>query len=166
MKIAGFALIATIAATSAHAADPKGTWFNEDKDGIIQIADCSGTLCGTVVWLKNPVDPATGAPPTDKKNSDPALRSRPIMGLQVVSGMKPSSTAGKWDGQIYSIDDGKSFEGNLILKTDSEMRVQGCIMLLCQGETWTRTTLPAATPAGAAPARPAASSAPSPQRAR
>jgi uncharacterized protein (DUF2147 family) len=163
-KSTALVLLATIAGTSAYAADPKGAWFNEDKDGIIQVIDCGGTLCGSVVWLKDPLDPATGKPPVDKKNTDPAQRSRPILGLQVVSGMKPSSSAGKWDGRIYSIDDGKSFDGNLILKGDNEMRVQGCILLICQGETWTRTTLPAAAPAGVAPARPAAS--PSPQRAR
>jgi uncharacterized protein (DUF2147 family) len=85
------------------------------------------------------------------------------MGLLIVSGMKQTSTASKWDGRIYSIDDGKTFDGNLIMKSDNEMRVQGCVMLICQGETWTRTTLPS-PPAGAAPARPSPSAAP--QRAR
>lgn len=146
--------------SAAYAADPTGAWLNEDKDGIVQIADCGGALCGNVVWIKNPLDAATGQPALDKKNTDPAQRSRPIMGLRVLSAMKPSSTAGKWDGNIYSIDDGKTFGGNLIMKGDNEMRVQGCVMLICQGETWTRTALPAA-----APARPPAA-APAPQRAR
>jgi uncharacterized protein (DUF2147 family) len=158
-----FALPLALAGAAANAADPKGAWLNEDQDGIVQIADCGGLLCGTVVWIKNPIDPATGRPVTDKKNTDAALRERPIMGLQVISAMKPSSTAGKWDGRIYSIDDGKTFNGNLVMKSDNEMRVQGCVLLICQGENWTRTAMPAAT----APAQPGrAAPAPAPQRAR
>lgn len=169
MKTTILALTAALASTAVYAADPKGTWLNEDKDGIVQISDCGGMLCGSVVWIKEPLDPATGKPVTDKKNANAALRGRPVMGLQVISAMKPSGSAGKWDGRIYSIDDGKTFDGNLILKSDSEMRVQGCVLLICQGENWTRTTMPVTTPAAAAPARAggaAALPAPSSQRAR
>ena len=159
------ASLMTLISGAAYAADPVGVWLNEDKDGIVQVSDCGGALCGNVIWIKNPLDPETGAPALDKKNTDPALRSRAIMGLRILTGMKPSGTAGQWDGRIYSIDDGKSFNGNLIMKGDNEMRVQGCVLMICQGETWTRATPPAAIPAADAPARPA-TTAPAPQRAR
>ena len=188
-KTATLALLTALTGTAAHAADAIGTWLNDDKDAIIQIADCaatitlpgtpppprgtpqqppappSGLLCGTVVWLKNPIDPATGGPQIDKKNQDPAQRGRQIFGMQGVTNMRPTTTAGKWDGRVYDIDNGKTYDGNMILKSDNELRVQGCVMLLCQGETWTRTALPAsAPPAGASPARPASPQ--QPQRAR
>jgi uncharacterized protein (DUF2147 family) len=170
-------------ATVARAADPTGTWLNDDKNAIIQIADCaapvtlpgsapprnaahpapSGLLCGTVVWLRTPIDPATGAPQTDRNNRDPAQRGRQILGMRGVTDMRPSNTAGKWDGRVYDIDGGKTYDGNLIFKSDNELRVQGCVMLMCQGETWTRTALPATAPSATSPARP--SSVP-PQRGR
>jgi len=170
---------AMLASGAAYATEATGTWLNEDKDAIVQIADCSaavgpaatrapaappsGQLCGTVVWLKTPIDPATGAPALDKKNTDPALRGRAILGMQGISNMRPANTAGRWDGRVYNIDDGKSYDGSMILKGDNEMRVQGCVLLICQGETWTRTTMPAAAaPAGATRPLPAAT----PQRAR
>ena len=81
------------AATAARAEDVAGTWLRDTGASKVKFAPCGGALCGTVVWLKNAIDPATGAPPADKKNTDPALRARTIMGLQVVSGMKPSSSA-------------------------------------------------------------------------
>jgi uncharacterized protein (DUF2147 family) len=163
---AAFATTLLASATVARAADPTGTWLNDEKDAIIQIADCampvplpgtpsqrnaappppSGLLCGTVVWLRNPVDPATGGPQTDKNNKDPARRGRQILGMRGVTDMRPSSTAGKWDGRVYDIDGGKTYDGNLILKGENELRVQGCVMLMCQGETWTRTAPPAAAP--------------------
>ena len=190
MKTTGtLALLISMLGTSVYAADATGTWLNDDKDAIVQIADCaatialpgtpprgtpqqppappSGLLCGTVVWLKNPVDPATGGPQTDKKNQDPAQRGRQILGMQGISNMRPTTPAGKWDGRVYDIDGGKTYDGNLILRGENELRVQGCVLLLCQGETWTRTSLPAppVPPAGAAPARPSAPGQ-QPQRAR
>jgi uncharacterized protein (DUF2147 family) len=170
---------AMLVGTAAYAADATGTWLNEDKDAIVQIADCSavvgpaatrapspppsGQLCGTVVWLKTPIDPATGAPALDKKNTDPSLRGRSILGMRGISGMRSTSTAGRWDGRVYNVDDGKSYDGSMILKSDNELRVQGCVLLICQGETWTRSAMPAA-PAGTTPVRPSPATAP--QRAR
>ena len=141
------ALLLAPGAGVAQAADATGTWRNADGDAIIRIADCataSGRLCGTVVWLRTPVDPATGGPQTDRNNKDPALRSRPILGLRAIMDMRPSGTAGKWDGRVYDIDSGKTYDGNLILKGENELRVQGCVMLVCDGETWTRAAPPAA----------------------
>jgi uncharacterized protein (DUF2147 family) len=36
-------------AAPAWAADPKGTWLTEPGTSRIRIADCGGTLCGTIV---------------------------------------------------------------------------------------------------------------------
>lgn len=126
----------------AQAQSPVGTWLNQDKDGIVQIAPCGSALCGKVVWIRDAIDKDTGRPPADKKNADPALRSRPIMGLQVLSDLKPSSTANRWDGRVYSIDDGKSFSGRVTLRSPNELRVEGCVAVICQGETWTRGAVP------------------------
>ena len=135
---------------AAHAQDATGTWLNQDKEGIVQIGDCgalrgqaaSGALCGKVVWIRDAVDKATGRPPVDDKNTDPALRTRPIMGLQVLMDMKPGSTPGRWDGRVYSIDDGKTFTGRLTLTGANQLKVEGCVMMMCRGETWTRQTPP------------------------
>ena len=148
MKIKLLATVALAFAISspARAADPSGTWLNEDKDGIIQIGDCGilrksppvGALCGVVVWIRDAIDPATGKPPVDKKNADPALRNRPIMGLQVLTQMRPSKTPNRWEGSVYNIDDGRTYAGSLTLGGDGHLRVEGCVAIACSGETWTR----------------------------
>ena len=66
----------------------------------------------TIVWLKEPNDPDTRKPKTDKNNSDAAKRSRPLLGVQIVLGMKPAG-ADKWTGQVYNAEDGKTYSGNL-----------------------------------------------------
>ena len=60
----------------ALAADPAGMWLTQGGNSRIRLADCGGALCGTIVWLKEPNDPDTGKPKTDKNNVDAAHRSR------------------------------------------------------------------------------------------
>ena len=52
----------------AQAADPYGSWLTEGGKATIRIANCGGALCGTIAALKEPNDPATGRPQTDKNN--------------------------------------------------------------------------------------------------
>src|SRR5512133_1748030 len=58
-----------------------GKWLNEDKDAHVEIYKESGKYFGKIVWLKEPIEESTGKPKLDDENSDPALQTRPIMGL-------------------------------------------------------------------------------------
>ena len=98
----------------ANAAKPTGIWQTERGLARVLIAKCLEDLCGTVIALKNPIDPATGTPQTDTKNEDSANRKRPVIGIQVIIGMKPEG-ADTWFGQLYNAEDGKTYRGNLIL---------------------------------------------------
>ena len=124
---------------SALAADPTGTWLTQTGTSRIRIADCGGALCGTIIWLKEPNDPDTGKPKTDKNNSDAAKRSRPLIGVQIVLGMKPAG-ADKWTGQVYNAEDGKTYSGNLTYSGGNSLQLQGCALggLVCKGQTWTK----------------------------
>ena len=139
----------------AQAADPLGTWMIPNGDAIVRIGDCaglraapgqpvspSGTLCGTVVWLKEPIDPATGKPRIDSLNVDPAKKDQPILGMHGVFDMRPAKEPMQWEGRVYNIDDGKVYDGSIIMKSDNELYIQGCFMLFCQGEEWVRQDVP------------------------
>ena len=137
-----FALAALIALTSAEAAfaaEPNGTWLTQTGTSRIRVADCGGALCGTIIWLKEPNDPDTGKPKTDKNNSDAAKRSRPLLGVQIVLGMKPAG-ADKWTGQVYNAEDGKTYSGNLTWSGGDSLQLQGCALggLVCKSQTWTK----------------------------
>ena len=125
--------------SSALAADPLGVWLTQTGTSRIRVADCGGALCGTIIWLKEPNDPDTGKPKTDKNNSDAAKRSRPLIGVQIVLGMKPAG-AGKWTGQVYNAEDGKTYSGNLTFSGGDSLQLQGCALggLMCKGQTWTK----------------------------
>jgi uncharacterized protein (DUF2147 family) len=133
------AALSLLISTSAFAGNPAGTWMSSDGGTKVRVDNCGNALCARVVWLKEPVDPQTGKPKTDKRNPDKAKQSRPMIGVQVVAGMKPNGE-NKWSGRIYNADDGKTYSSNITLLSDDKMKVEGCVLsVLCKGESWTRT---------------------------
>jgi uncharacterized protein (DUF2147 family) len=118
--------------------DPSGVWLTEAGDAKIHVSKCGSGLCGTIVWLKTPIDPATGRPQVDDKNRDPALAHRPVIGINIFKGMK-SVAERKWSGRIYNADDGKTYVSDVTLAGPRKLEVRGCVMaVLCGGETWTK----------------------------
>jgi uncharacterized protein (DUF2147 family) len=122
---------------SASAADPCGTWLTKDADARVRVASCGSGWCGTIVWLKQAIDPATGKPAVDDKNRDETRRGRPILGLQILIGLRPSGP-NRWSGKIYNPDDGNTYDGNILLEDRNRLRVEGCLLALCDSEIWSR----------------------------
>jgi uncharacterized protein (DUF2147 family) len=59
-----------------------------------------------------------------------------------VFGMKPSSTANKWSGQVYNAEDGKTYSGSITLQDARTLKLEGCVLggLFCKAQTWTRAS--------------------------
>ena len=74
----------------------------------LQIFDCSGFLCGKIVWLLRPDDPA-GQPALDHRNPDPALRQRHLCGLTIVWGLRPAGQNHWSNGWLYDPKDGITY---------------------------------------------------------
>ncbi|HVV39673.1 MAG TPA: DUF2147 domain-containing protein [Nitrobacter sp.] len=130
-------LVALVTGAAAQTADPTGIWLTQAGDAKVRVSKCGGGICGVVVWLRQPTDPATGKPAVDDKNPNPSLARRPIIGLPIFQGM-PQAGPNKWSGQIYNADDGNSYASNISVGGPDTLRVEGCIGALCGGETWTR----------------------------
>mgnify|MGYP002776842016 CR=1 FL=1 len=138
LRLAAVAFVALAIAQPALAADdPTGTWLTQAGDARIKVARCGANLCGTVVWLKEPMDTDTGKPAVDNKNPNRALANRPIIGLQLFEGIQPDG-ANKWSGRIYNADDGQSYVSHISVSGPDTLKVEGCVGTLCGGETWTR----------------------------
>src|SRR5258708_293088 len=122
------------------AADISGSWLTEGGTATVRLTSCGDAVCGTIIALKQPNDPETGKPQTDRNNTNASLRNRPVVGMQIVLGMKPSGAPNKWSGRVYNAEDGETYTGNLTLQTPNTLRLEGCILggLICQGQTWTR----------------------------
>jgi uncharacterized protein (DUF2147 family) len=138
--LAGLALLLGAPAARAQAGgEVSGIWLTQAGDAKVRVSKCGGGLCGVIVWLKTPIDPATGKPAVDDKNPNPSLARRPMIGLPLFMGMQPSGP-NKWSGQIYNADDGNSYASNVSVAGPGQLRVEGCVGALCGGETWSRTT--------------------------
>ena len=103
----------------------------------MRVSKCGGGICGVIVWLREPIDPATGKPQVDDKNPNPALKRRPMIGLPLFSGMQPTGP-NRWSGQIYNADDGSTYASHVSVTGPDTLKVEGCMGALCGGENWTR----------------------------
>jgi uncharacterized protein (DUF2147 family) len=130
------ALLSGLTLTAATAAEPTGTWLTQKRDAHVRIAHCGKALCGTIIWIKDKIDPKTGKPPVDVDNPDPRKRHRPIVGLRIFAMTRNGS--GDWAGPIYNSDDGQSYAGKLLLQGSSSLEVRGCAGVICGSETWHR----------------------------
>ncbi|MEO8658822.1 MAG: DUF2147 domain-containing protein [Bryobacteraceae bacterium] len=131
---------------AASGDDILGKWLSPSDVGSahIEIFKEGGKYRGKIVWLERPVfsekDPLAGKPKTDRRNSDPTLRSRPVMGLVMLEGMEYGG-GNEWkNGTIYAPDKGKTYKCQLKLGTDGVLHVRGYIGFSMFGENrdWTR----------------------------
>lgn len=124
---------ASLATTTAQAAQPvTGRWATVDGKAIVAIAPCGRQLCGRIERI---VKPTPGRAPTDIRNPDPALRSKPLVGLALLSGFEDAGDI--WKGTIYDPESGKSYASKVSRNPDGTLKVQGCIAFFCKTQTWT-----------------------------
>jgi uncharacterized protein (DUF2147 family) len=147
--ISGVLSILLLLVSFAIAADEDriiGLWDTPEKDCKIEIFKCGDKYCGRVAWLKEPLYPAddeggmAGKPIVDRENPSPGLRSRPLMGLQLMKGL---TYIGKnvWEkGTIYNPDNGRTYKCRMTLAGSNRLEVRGYIGIPLLGATsiWTR----------------------------
>ena len=118
-------------AVAAQAAEPiAGRWMTENGHAQITVQPCGAGVCGRVSRILVPVP---GGAATDRSNPDPALRTRPVLGLEILSGF---TDAGKdWRGRIYDPESGKSYK-SIVAREPGGLKVQGCIAFFCKTQHW------------------------------
>jgi uncharacterized protein (DUF2147 family) len=142
VRIALLAATALVAAHGAWAAPGDqvfGVWLTQSKDGTVRIAPCAANpaeTCGVVLSGKGPKG-EDARTLTDIKNPEPALRTRPIIGLQVISSFHRGG--GGWTGgRIYDPNDGRTYKAKMQSGGSNLLKVAGCVLFFCRSETWTR----------------------------
>jgi uncharacterized protein (DUF2147 family) len=128
-------LLCILAAPSlamADAADQAfGVWRHPENGSHVEMSQCGDGLCAKIVSVEDDQK-------TDDKNPDPALRSRPIIGLAIMTGAKKTGPA-TWSGQLYNRADGKSYAGTITVKGPDSLDLAGCVLsVFCKTLTWTR----------------------------
>jgi uncharacterized protein (DUF2147 family) len=121
-----------VSAIGASEPSPVGEWLVEDGEASIRIEECGNNLCGVVAGAKNWNE-------TDRKNPNPELRNRPIIGMPILLDMKPTKS-NRWEGRAYNSKNGQTYTANISLNNPQNLRVEGCVFggLVCGGQNWTR----------------------------
>ena len=125
------------AAAAAPGKDPAGTWLTEDGRARVRIEKCKSKpadICGYVVWLAT--TKGITAATLDKNNPDPAKARFPVLGHQLMNGLKLNEDA-EYEGLIYNADNGKSYDVTVWRESADELKVKGCLIaLLCKTQSW------------------------------
>ncbi|MEM8843167.1 MAG: DUF2147 domain-containing protein [Pseudomonadota bacterium] len=133
------ALVFAAVGFSANAAAPYGLWMTANKRAIVEIAPCSDSACGRIVWMANAFED-DGSPKRDMNNPDESLRSQPLCGITLVGDLMPREREAELYGFIYNPRDGKKYSARVSSLADDKIEMRGFLGLEIFGksETWTR----------------------------
>lgn len=131
--------------------DIYGYWTNEQKSLIIEIyADEKGHARGKIVWLRDSID-AYGGERRDVMNSNARLRSRKLIGMDILYGYIYDPDDHEWEGgTIYNFDNGTEYHGKMWIDAAGNLQIRGywwIFFFLSKTKTWTRIDNPYAAPA-------------------
>jgi len=130
----GLAAVTVALPAPLFAAAPiAGRWLTADGGAVVAIGDCGGAICGRVVKVIK--GPPAGKPWVDSLNPDPKLKTRPLVGLPILTEL--SSSGDGWKGKIYDPKTGKTYRA-VVARDGTNLKVQGCIAIFCQTMVWTR----------------------------
>lgn len=135
-----------------------GVWKTPNDKSLVRIyRDHDGNFDGRIIWLKQPTYPQdykdkslAGKPKVDIHNPDKTLRSRPVKGMDVLTGFKYSPSDHDWrKGKCYDPEEGKTYTCRMWLKDAGTLMVRGYVWIFHKTQEWHRAQAP--MPAATAP---------------
>lgn len=106
------------------AQSPQGVWQTEPSDGVslqVRIGPCShdtGKFCGQISRVVNADYPE-------------------LIGRTMLLDMAPEGEGAWGGGTIWAPDQNRTYRSKMSL-VPAGLRVQGCVAVICRGQTWTR----------------------------
>jgi uncharacterized protein (DUF2147 family) len=137
-------LLTTTVAFGAGPSDILGMWKTDGGDSRLEFFRCGEKICGKIIWLKEPKyldskDGPVGTTKVDRKNPDPALRNRPILGLQVMKGLTAKGDKRWGGGTCYDPETGKSYKCKMHLESPDRLELRGYIGISLIGRSFVLT---------------------------
>jgi len=103
-----------------------GNWMSTDKNLEVEVFKTGNEFKARVIWFDdtdNKNVPMNAR--VDSKNSNKALRSRRIIGLEVMHGLEYNSNDNEWqNGWIYDSSSGKTWNSKAWLTKDCRLKVR------------------------------------------
>lgn len=132
-KAVALSLALAALAVPAHAAEPiAGRWVTAEKDAVVAIGKCGKAHCGTIE--KFLILPKGGNDQRDVNNTDPAKRTRKLIGTPILTGLTADAVV--WRGQVYDPKSGKTYTSEVRRRDANTLEVKGCVGPFCQTQVW------------------------------
>ncbi len=113
-----------------------GRWVTGEKDAVVAIGKCGRAMCGTIERFL--ILPKGGKDQRDVNNSDPAKRTRKLIGTPILTGLTASD--GVWRGQVYDPKTGRTYTSEVRRRDPGTLEVKGCFGPLCQTQVWKKAS--------------------------
>lgn len=102
-----------------------GKWMTDTKNCIVEVYKQNAEYKAKVLWFdvknKKPMNEWV-----DEKNPDKTLRSRKLVGMEVLNKLHYNSEKNEWvDGVIYDATTGKKWDSIVWLAKDNSLKVKG-----------------------------------------
>ena len=127
MKTMMMSAAALIFGAGMAMADPvTGTWKTQPGDdgayGLVRVSTCGAEICGTL---------GKGYDKSGKEIASPNI------GKRMIWAMKPQGGGKYAGGKIWAPDRDKTYNSKMTL-SGNKLKVEGCVLGICRGQTWTR----------------------------
>jgi len=135
-------LLSLASLTAMAQGSPVGLWKTIDDDtkmekSLVRITDSGGVMSGKIEKI---ADPAKANSVCEKCADE--RKDKPVMGMTILRGVKPSADAGTWEGgDILDPNNGKVYKVRLKpVDGGKQMEVRGFVgmALLGRTQTWVR----------------------------
>ena len=114
-----------------------GKWESTEKTLRIMVSIVGGEYRVNIIWFSE-----TGGKPmdywTDRRNPNPSLRSRKILGLSILRNLEYHPNTDSWEnGMIYDSKHGKEWNAAAYIDKKGQLRVKGYWHIKLIGKTMT-----------------------------
>lgn len=137
-------LLSTVLMVSGQSKDDiLGYWLDEKQETVVRIYEDNGMYFGKIVWLKDSLD-VFGQSRRDILNDEPEMRSRAVLGTDMLIGFKWDGEDTWRKGEIYYYQTGNDYNGKIYLD-EGKLKLKGyfsVLFFLGRTKTWERLTNP------------------------
>ena len=107
-----------------------GIWWTPEKDGKLEMYEKDGLIFGKLIWAETPGK--------DTKNPDPEMRSRDLVGTDIIKNFTYNTRKERWEGgTIYDANSGKTYSCRMWFPDGDtkKLKVRGYIGISLLGRT-------------------------------
>ena len=103
-----------------------GKWELDEKSLVIQVYKEGAEYRAKILWFDDHDDTHDLDYWTDNLNPEPSLRSRKILGMNVIEKLTYNPTTNTWeDGMIYDAKHGRHWNSSAYIDKDGRLKVKG-----------------------------------------